>query len=267
MASPETKDQPLEESLADRVTREAMSEMRPTEPRIRDYMRGSYVPRAGGPEVATESMAWVKDYLPNRFLSTDIMALLHKRYDFSLRGFRTYFRKRYHDIQIHEQRFIPRRHAILGPDLASAHFVTFRQGKVRFAGSDVWYTEDRKVPATFDANFKLEIIDATGCDLLYEGLDNFLNLHHLDEFNLTGNKQLDDWACDKIARQFRFSTKLRTINLTGCSHVTDRGVTALLKIPSLTRLVVTDTAAAQYQFFDLFVTLFNDIRPNCEVVK
>lgn len=95
------------------------------------------------------------DYLARgrKGFSTDFYAMMHNKYDFSIQGFK---RKLKFYIQLREkynQRYIAQRHGILGlilsihlshnffnyllslklgPELATAHFVCYRGGKVKF---------------------------------------------------------------------------------------------------------------------------------------
>lgn len=66
--------------------------------------------------------------------------------------------------------------AVLGFDLAAAHFLVYRGGKVRFKNAQEWAQKDE------DGNYDLinlytpdvfvEALDACGVNLLYEGLEN-----------------------------------------------------------------------------------------------
>lgn len=95
------------------------------------------------------------DYLARgrKGFSTDFYAMMHNKYDFSIQGFK---RKLKFYIELREkynQRYIAQRHGILGlilfihfkisltnhlfflllgPELATAHFICYRGGKVKF---------------------------------------------------------------------------------------------------------------------------------------
>ena len=69
---------------------------------------------------------------------------------------------------------------MLGPDLASAHFVVARRGAVKFVGSDRWISKqagDGKVqnllPSMPSDDIRLEAIDMSDTDMMYVSLDNF----------------------------------------------------------------------------------------------
>jgi len=90
-------------------------------------------------------------------------------------------------------RYNPKRNSILGNDLAAAHFVVFRKGKVRFMNKENWvdsYRKDAKptdkdedlpvitfemcsLPVNYDPTYRVEAIDVSGMSLRYEGLLNF----------------------------------------------------------------------------------------------
>jgi hypothetical protein len=91
-------------------------------------------------------------------------------------------------------------------------------------------------------------------------------LQSLQELNLSGNKKLDDWSCDKIARLFRNSTTLSTLNLSNNPLITNRGIETLHRVRSLKKLIIGGTNAAQYPFLELLTLLFNDLNPECEII-
>ena len=73
--------------------------------------------------------------------------------------------------------YLAERHAVLGPDLATAHFMVARGAEVKMKGQDFWVrkTDDGKVPLPnkVDKSLKLEAVDATGTEIMYESFDNF----------------------------------------------------------------------------------------------
>jgi hypothetical protein len=75
------------------------------------------------------------------------------------------------------QAYIPERVRILGGDLAAAHFITFRKGKVRFCGNPEWVCYDEKnetvnLPKTYTAGYVVEALDLSKMLLTYEGIEN-----------------------------------------------------------------------------------------------
>lgn len=105
-----------------------------------------------------------------------------------------------------------------------------------------------------------------GCNIIYEGLDNLTMLEYLEELYLNDNPKLDDWACDRIARQFRNSKRLAVLDISYNPLITHKGVETLHRIKSLKRLVITGTQAAQVDFLQLLIMLFKDVNPDCEIV-
>ena len=65
----------------------------------------------------------------------------------------------------------------LGPKLAVAHFLVYRGGAVKFYGIDRWYSRAEgnadALPGRMVEKARIEAIDASGMDLMYEGLENF----------------------------------------------------------------------------------------------
>lgn len=70
---------------------------------------------------------------------------------------------------------------MLGADLAAAHFIAFRDGKVKFQGSDQWHVRKPRsddlptLPKFYDPSWRTEALDCSGMTLVYEGLPNIRN--------------------------------------------------------------------------------------------
>lgn len=73
-------------------------------------------------------------------------------------------------------RFIEDRHAILGCDLAAAHFLLHRFGAVKFVGQDQWIVPGdeavNSLPDRYDKAYRVEAIDVSGSSITYEGFEN-----------------------------------------------------------------------------------------------
>ena len=102
--------------------------------------------------------------------------------------------------------------------------------------------------------------------LRWEAIDNFLLLDSLQELNLSKNKLLDDFVCDKIGRLFRNSKNLSVLDISNNPLITHRGIETLHRIRSLRKLIISGTKAANFPFIELLIILFNDVNPNCRIV-
>ena len=73
-------------------------------------------------------------------------------------------------------RFIAERHKVLGPDLATAHFLVKRGARVKFINRNSWFKRDKQghmyLPNQFVPGMHLEAIDATGLQMSYVAFDN-----------------------------------------------------------------------------------------------
>jgi len=76
--------------------------------------------------------------------------------------------------------FVPERHGILGPDLATAHFVVARNGAIKFEGSSRWIGKKsggdkykQLLPTAPSKDLRLEAVDMSDTDMMYISLDNF----------------------------------------------------------------------------------------------
>merc|ERR1712071_543339 len=80
------------------------------------------------------------------------------------------------------QQYFPLRAETLGTDLAAAHFIVHRGGKVKFHGSEEWIQMDPKknesnLPKFYDKSFVTEALDCSQMTLTYQGLLNISKYH------------------------------------------------------------------------------------------
>ena len=69
---------------------------------------------------------------------------------------------------------------MLGPDLATAHFIVKRNGAVKFVGHNAWFRLDKDekyyLPNRRVDGMELEAVDASGTKLMSSGFENFSEL-------------------------------------------------------------------------------------------
>ncbi|XP_058830604.1 distal membrane-arm assembly complex protein 2 [Topomyia yanbarensis] len=173
--------------------------------------------------------------------NSELVELLQQPIDISPSGLKQWWTKRRSGISAHMQKFIPQRHAMLGPDLATAHFLVHRGGSVRFRGQKDWIKMDDKeeydLPNTFVQNLVLEEIKCDGITLFYEGMENIQRLRCLTNLSFKNVTKFDDWYLDRLSGSEL--PALEILNLTGTA-VTDRGLNCLYRLPSLKVLIVDD---------------------------
>lgn len=161
------------------------------------------------------------------------------------------------------QQYCPERQQALGNDLAAAHFIVFREGKVKFLGQDRWVTEEgyNSLPNRYVPTMHLEAINCEGMELYYEGLENLRRLKHLRFASFKNIEFFDDWCLDRISgAEFK---NLEVLDLSG-TKVTENGLQALYRIPSLKKLIVDDpNKNTQWQ---LVIAMLQEIMPQLEVV-
>ena len=139
------------------------------------------------------------------------------------------------------QAFNPMRHDILGANLATAHFIIHRGGRIRFKGNTYWTEQNKKgsyeLPNKYDPRYILEAVDVNGFDLYYEGLSNLCGLTKLKWLSLKDCKNINDWGLDKISAEF---PKLEYLDISGCEKITERGLESLYRMMNLKKLIVTN---------------------------
>uniref|UniRef100_A0A915PR94 ATP synthase subunit s-like protein n=1 Tax=Setaria digitata TaxID=48799 RepID=A0A915PR94_9BILA len=132
-------------------------------------------------------------------------------------------------------RFIPERLLFLGPDLAAAHFLVHRGAAVKFVGDNVWIKKDEKgnyaLPGRKIPGLYIEAIDASDTELMFEGLENLIDLRHLRLLRLAGCCYADDWMMSRIGALFPES--LEMLDLSDCSRITAKGLAGLRTLKKL----------------------------------
>ncbi|XP_058464607.1 distal membrane-arm assembly complex protein 2 [Malaya genurostris] len=173
--------------------------------------------------------------------NSELLEILQQPVDISPSGLMRWWTKRRTRIDAHMQKFIPQRHAILGEDLATAHFLVHRGGSVRFRGQTDWVKMNEKdeydLPKVYVPNMVLEEIKCDGIDLFYEGMENIRRLRYLKHLSFKNVTKFDDWYLDRLSGSDFPS--LEVLNLTGTA-VTNRGLNCLYRLPSLKLLLVDD---------------------------
>lgn len=165
------------------------------------------------------------------------------------------------------QSFDPERHEILGADLATAHFLVYRGGRVRFKGNSYWTERDEKgsyqLPNTYDPYYIIEAVDVNGFDMYYEGLSNLCGLMKLKWLSLKDCKNIDDWGLDKISAEF---PELEYLDISGCEKITERGLECLYRMTNLKKLIVTNHHKSVS--FELSCFMLEDCTPGltCEIL-
>ena len=110
-------------------------------------------------------------------IGINVITLLNS-IQFTPYGLKHFWSERKWSRLLMSQAYVPERAAFLGPELAAAHFVCFRGGKVRFHSQPDWVVKDPEddymanLPRFFDPSYKMEALDCSKMTLVYEGLQN-----------------------------------------------------------------------------------------------
>ncbi|KAK3611329.1 hypothetical protein CHS0354_029981 [Potamilus streckersoni] len=167
--------------------------------------------------------------------------------------------------KVKDQEFRPQRLETLGPDLATATFIVARNGAVKFVGQDRWIRIDKDgkyaLPNRKVEGLYLEAVDASGTEILYTGLSNFVDLHHLRYLNFSNCKFFDDWCLSYL---HIFETTLEFLDVSGCPEVTERGLATIHKLSNLKCLRMANLPKVQNPEF--VALLLEDIMPQCTIL-
>lgn len=221
-----------------------------------------------------QNLQWRKDYVErgewysnfklfaNESENMDLMSALQQPRDVSIKGLKGWISDRKEELNKAMQGYIPERHEILGSDLAAAHFVVHRGGRVRFLGHKEWVKQDANeeydLPKFYDEKYKIEAIDFEGMDLFYEGLQNVRRLSLMKYLSFKDVPRFDDWCLDRVSGS-EFEA-LESLNLSG-TKITYRGLGALYRVPSLRTLILDNPNSKE---FELSLFMLQDVIPNLE---
>lgn len=171
------------------------------------------------------------------------------------------------DKLLRSQIYIKERAEFLGPELATAHFLCFRGGKVRFHGQEDWITQDpdsdmlTSLPKFYVESYKVEAADCSKMTLIYEGLENMKNMENLKWLSLEGCPHIDDWCLDRISGEY--GNTLEYLDIRNCHRVTDKGIASLSKMKKLKTLILGGHPEAKN--LELVCLMLEDILPEITI--
>ncbi|XP_046507061.1 distal membrane-arm assembly complex protein 2-like [Equus quagga] len=151
-----------------------------------------------------------------------------------------------------------------GPYIAAAYFVLKQGGAVKFQGQE-WMRPNGR--GRFSLEFfkfqavPVEAVDASGCAINYQGLDNLLALKELQSLSLQRCPHVDDWC---LSRLYQLAGSLQELSLAGCPQVSERGLACLHHLQNLRRLDISDLPAVSNP--GLTQILVEEMLPNCNVL-
>ncbi|XP_012512412.1 PREDICTED: ATP synthase subunit s-like protein [Propithecus coquereli] len=168
-------------------------------------------------------------------------------------------------LKVHQENrsfaYIAEKH---GPYVAGACFILKQGGAVKFQNKE-WIRPDERgrFPLEFSEfpGVPVEAVDASGCAINYDGLDNVLLLKELRSLSLRRCPNVDDWC---LSHLHPLANSLQELSLAGCPHVSERGLACLHHLQNLRRLDISDLPAVSNP--GLTRILVEEMLPNCEVV-
>lgn len=205
-------------------------------------------------------------FAPEKGINVDIVHSLQKPINLSPKAIQQWYKRWSSAKAVFDQSFLEDRVAALGCELAAAHFIVYRGGRIRVKGSEEWITMDKggydNLPRHFTPGFFVDSIDASGTGLLYEGLECLGNLDYLQSLNLSNCPHIDDWCIDRICGQF--SNTLKYLNISNCTSITGLGFAALARLKGLKSLDIT--GLHKIKDIQLLCLLLEDVIPNIEII-
>ncbi|XP_045115871.1 distal membrane-arm assembly complex protein 2-like isoform X1 [Portunus trituberculatus] len=178
---------------------------------------------------------------PKKPIRADFMSYMQRGIDLRPSSIKRWWGNMQTEAAAKDQMYKPERVAVLGFELAAAHFVVHRGGRVRFRGVKEWVEqnedEEYELSRHYQPGVYIEEVDASKINLVYEGLESMKNLMYLKNLSVSGCAHIDDWCIDRICCQF--SGTLEHLDISGCTKVTERGIGALARLRQLRTLNIT----------------------------
>jgi len=174
--------------------------------------------------------------------------------------------KKAYSMIVLSQEFVKERLLLLGPDLAAAHFLCYNNCRVRFRGHKEWTeltgTGVLDIPAKYVPGWHVEAIDCSSSRLVYEGLQNLRNLHHLKYLDISYCDLIDVWCLDRISGEY--ADTLEYLNLSGCRMLNWNALEVLWRFKNLKTLVLKDMD--HVADLSLVCLLLLDIFPDLKII-
>jgi len=177
-------------------------------------------------------------FQPKKGIGIDVVHRLQKGIDLRPQTIKKWYHERKELKNALTQTYVTERVQAVGFDLAAAHFLVHRGGRVRFKDNINWTGQDKNgeysLPSRYKEEFIVEAIDASGTSLVYEGIECMSNLRSIKEFSVATCPYVDDWCIDRICGQY--AETLEHLNLSYCKKVTENGIAALARLKKLKTL-------------------------------
>ncbi|XP_041352812.1 distal membrane-arm assembly complex protein 2-like [Gigantopelta aegis] len=184
--------------------------------------------------------------------------------DLSLPAIRQKLRVTSFQLDREDQKYRPERHKILGPDLATAHFIVKRKGAVKFVGHDSWFRLNKagryNLPNRRVDGMELEAVDASGTKLMSAGFENFVDLENLRYLNVSNCVNMDDWC---LACFHQFADTLEFLDISDCPQITERGIACLHHLKHLQALKMKNLPKVENP--QLVILMLEELLPNCKI--
>ena len=172
--------------------------------------------------------------------------------------------KMYNEL-IRSQIFVRERFVTLGPDLAAAQFLCWRNCRVRFKGHSHWTELDSlgelPIPDIYEPGWYIEAIDAAHSELIYEGLQNCRNLIFLRYLDLSYCPHIDVWCLDRLTGEY--GDTLEYLDISGCPSINWNAIEILWRLRKLKTLVMYDLT--HIRDLPLLCIMLLDLNPDLEI--
>jgi len=114
----------------------------------------------------------------------------------------------------------------------------------------------------FWQGWHVEAIDCSSSRLVYEGLQNMRNLHHLKYLDISYCDNFDVWCLDRISGEY--ADTLEYLNISGSRKLDWNGLEVLWRLRNLKTLVLKDMG--HVKDLNLICLLLLDVNPKLKII-
>lgn len=202
----------------------------------------------------------------NDHQTSDFLSTVSKPIDLSPSNLLAIWRNKKKFAARYMQQYLPERHKILGPDLATAHFILYRGGSVKFTNGPEWIKADEygdfDLPKSFDSSYRVEALKCDNMTLYYEGMENLQSLEYLKYISFYNVQLFDDWHLDRLSGM-RYP-QLEILDITK-TNTTYRGLSCLYRLNTLKFLIVDNPKESLA--YELSCAMLQEFLPHLEIAS
>ncbi|XP_069114999.1 distal membrane-arm assembly complex protein 2-like isoform X2 [Argopecten irradians] len=168
--------------------------------------------------------------------------------------------------KVSQQSFDQQRYQTMGPEMSAAQFVINHGGKIKFYQFKEWISSLQEnptsmiLPETRMKDIKVEGLDLSGVQLVFEAYRNFVSLEHVRYICIRDTELFDDFSLTQL---WLFRDSLEFLDISNCGTLTARGLAWLHHLENLKCLRLDNLKSVEDP--EIVTELVCDMLPNCQI--